>query len=198
MKKLLLVLLLVPTITNAQIKTDFKIGDRGQEVKELQKFLKVTPQTGYFGSKTRLALDKYLKTVKVTTIATTTPKIENKATSTDTTTPIVRPHTITWNFQIATSTKNYYQQSVELRFSPIWNDTFTAPQVTRCEYFSTLETTDEGGKHIIQYSGTGKVNFDAIVYKSHITTAQCVAFDFQMINGVKTYTEYKSEVLYFR
>ncbi len=185
MKKLLILLLLVPTLANAQI---FKIGDKGAEVVKLQKMLGVKPATGYYGVITKKAHDKYLASQSTRT-ATTTPEKPVLSQIQATSTPDLNEIT-DWRFNMTVADNNYYSKTVILNFTPITKG-YTLAKVTRCEYNSDLETTDEGGKHIISHDGSYSIRFNAIVYKKYHTTIQCVAFTYN--NGV--YKEYLSPIL---
>ncbi len=70
MKTLLLITLLIPTLSFADITKDLKFGMRDSQIKELQQFLinkGYIPQgskTGYFGAKTLQGVRRYQKDSK--------------------------------------------------------------------------------------------------------------------------------------
>lgn len=71
MKKILLLTLLIPTLTFADITKDLKFGMKDAQVKELQQFLidkgyiPKGSKTGYFGAKTLQGVQRYQKASKL-------------------------------------------------------------------------------------------------------------------------------------
>lgn len=79
MKKIFTLLtlsLLSFSVASAQITSNLSVGSKGEQVKELQKFLK-TEETGTFGSKTKAALISYQKLNRISGTGNTGPSTRN-------------------------------------------------------------------------------------------------------------------------